>query len=94
MSGQEGRQGSETQPTISEGPSASGREQVAMQNSSESVNVGAGPEAAQKPDQKAYEIEPENKGKNAGGGAKGVTVFAILGAMALVAVFAKRYLLK
>jgi len=96
ISGQEGRQGSETQPSLSEGPSASGREQVAMQSSAESGDAGAGPEAVQKPNQKAkaYEIEPENKSKSAGGGAKGVTVFAILGAMALVAVFAKGYLLK
>ncbi|MFZ5639979.1 MAG: cobaltochelatase subunit CobN, partial [Bacillota bacterium] len=91
MSGQEGRQ---EIPFSSEGLSASGREQVAMQSSTESGNAGTGPEAAQKPNQKAYEIEPENNGKSAGGGAKGVTVFAILGAMAIVAVFAKGYLFK
>jgi len=93
MSGQEGHQGGGTKPSLSEGPSTSGREQVAMQNSSESVNVGAGPEAAHKSKQKAYEIEPESNSGSTGG-SKGVTIFGILGALAVVAVFAKGYMFR
>lgn len=97
ISNQEGRQqGEGIRPSLGEELSTSGTEQVAMQQRAESANIGAGPEAEQKSYKKAkaYEIEPENKGTNASGGAKGVTVFAIIGTIALVAVFAKGYLLK
>jgi len=80
------------------------REQVAMLNNAESGQNGAGPQSDPekskpeqvKPKQKVYELknDGQNTYSNAGVDTTGVTMLAILGALAAVTVFAKGYLFK
>jgi cobaltochelatase CobN len=72
----------------SQGPAVESAEQVASRQAGE---AGAG-EQTDNPGGKGYEVEVKKEEQSSGAGRKAVTAFAILGALGVVAVFAKGYL--